>query len=46
MSMAIFLNGCDRSSLFEQDFPRSGRRLWADHASLTRCASGVIPAPG
>lgn len=46
MSMANHFLSCDRSSLFEQDFPRSGQRLRADHTSLTRCASGVILAPG
>jgi len=28
--MANFRNGCDHSRLFEQDFPRSGRRVRAD----------------
>ncbi|HFE3523577.1 MULTISPECIES: hypothetical protein [Enterobacteriaceae] len=37
---------CDRYSNFEQDSPRSGRRVRADPRALVAIGAGLFPAPG
>lgn len=44
--LASFRNDCDRYSNFEQDFPRSGRRVRADPRALVASGAGLFPAPG
>jgi hypothetical protein len=47
MLMDNFQNGCYRSRLFEQDFPRSGRRVRqiASFRQQALAASCLLPAP-
>ncbi|EFI4466779.1 hypothetical protein HH771_004588 [Escherichia coli] len=38
IALASAVLSCDRSSIFEQDYPRSGRRVRSDHTLLTAFA--------
>ncbi|WP_237769638.1 hypothetical protein [Enterobacter hormaechei] len=44
--VAIHFLSCDRTSNFEQDSLRSGRRVRADRRALVASAAGLFPAPG